>query len=309
MARRVGWSRLFSRCDMRAFGSFLNLSPYCVIISPLFPDMKIPNVDTEIQVSARRWNQSQKETINMKLSSKILLIAVATSSMAFAGSSIAGTKADIKKCMSAVVKGPQKNDLKIHGHGFNCKPWKISKSNGTWSVKGQISHQLRWRKDDQVNYSFKIGKNGKIVPPVISIGRGGIRATVPGPIKNALEEVVDGFTGGNASEIYSSLEKITKSDGWEKVASSLVARVSLEAAKKYRSANRVAAGPARSNKNCFAAVQNKVAWNKAGNKSWNPKNIRKLCNSSSKPTKVKINCFNLNISQHNDWRKALARCS
>lgn len=178
----------------------------------------------------------------MKYSSNTLLIAVAISSMVLAGSSVAGTKSDINKCMSAVVNGPQKNDLKIYGWGFNCKPWKISKSNGTWLVKGQLSHQLRWRPDDQINYTFKIGKNGKIDAPKISIDAGGFRA-IPGPIKNAIEEVVDGFVGGYASEIYSSLERVTRSDGWEKVASSLVTRISLEAAKKYRSSNKALSQP------------------------------------------------------------------
>ena len=58
---------------------------------------------------------------------------------------------------------------------------------------------------------------------------------------------------------------------------------------------------------CFAAVQDQVAWNQAGNASWQDKNIRRLCQGTTNPTAT-IACFEAEVADHNDWSRAIEAC-
>jgi hypothetical protein len=62
-----------------------------------------------------------------------------------------------------------------------------------------------------------------------------------------------------------------------------------------------------SEQQCFYAVQGKVAYNQAGDKTWYPGNIRKLCKGTSNPTKT-IECFQKQIAKHNDWNRGIEAC-
>lgn len=59
---------------------------------------------------------------------------------------------------------------------------------------------------------------------------------------------------------------------------------------------------------CAGLVQGKVAWNRAGSKSWNPDNIRKLC-AGTTDAKATIHCFEEGIRLHNDWARAVSVCA
>ena len=61
-------------------------------------------------------------------------------------------------------------------------------------------------------------------------------------------------------------------------------------------------------KKCGDKVQGKVAWNQAGNKKWQEKNIAALCSGTVKPKKT-IKCFKKEIADHNNWNKAIEECS
>jgi uncharacterized protein (TIGR02145 family) len=58
---------------------------------------------------------------------------------------------------------------------------------------------------------------------------------------------------------------------------------------------------------CFDAVGGKVAYNQAGNKSWAPENIRKLCQGTTNASAT-ISCFQAQIRQHNDWSRGIEAC-
>jgi hypothetical protein len=61
-------------------------------------------------------------------------------------------------------------------------------------------------------------------------------------------------------------------------------------------------------KKCHKKVQGKVAWNQAGNKKWQEKNVVALCAGTRKPKRT-IKCFKEEIADHNNWNKAIEQCS
>jgi hypothetical protein len=58
---------------------------------------------------------------------------------------------------------------------------------------------------------------------------------------------------------------------------------------------------------CMTAVQGKVAWNQAGNKTWSEANLRNLCQGTTNPSAT-ISCFQNEIRSHNDWNRAITAC-
>jgi hypothetical protein len=66
-------------------------------------------------------------------------------------------QASFDKAMKAALEGPEVKKVKIDHHEFNVKPLRFNGSRVTgerW--KGQISHHLSLRDDDQVHYEFDL---------------------------------------------------------------------------------------------------------------------------------------------------------
>ena len=60
--------------------------------------------------------------------------------------------------------------------------------------------------------------------------------------------------------------------------------------------------------NCFDQVQNKVAWDKAGNnKAWGESNIRALCKGTTTP-EATISCFTGIVSNFDDYVRGIREC-
>lgn len=60
--------------------------------------------------------------------------------------------------------------------------------------------------------------------------------------------------------------------------------------------------------NCFNMVQGKVAYDKAGNRTWSESNIRNLCKGTTNATQT-IDCFSSKIAAGVDWSVASPACS
>ncbi len=78
----------------------------------------------------------------------------------------------------AVVKGRQTKKVKHRGHQFNIKPVHVDRNVAGFVVKGRLSHHLRFRKDDQVNYTIDIRHDGTVRNLTTKINRGGITKTL-----------------------------------------------------------------------------------------------------------------------------------
>ncbi len=59
---------------------------------------------------------------------------------------------------------------------------------------------------------------------------------------------------------------------------------------------------------CAAAIQGKVAWNRAGDKNWEPGNLRWLCESTAL-VDAAIECFRREIQSNDDWDRAIRTCT
>jgi hypothetical protein len=59
---------------------------------------------------------------------------------------------------------------------------------------------------------------------------------------------------------------------------------------------------------CFEMAQNKVAWNKAGQTSWSPTNLQRLCKGTTNPVAT-IACFKNIINQFDDFKRGIEECS
>ena len=58
----------------------------------------------------------------------------------------------LEKAVDDALKGKERKGIKVDGHGFHIKPIQVKRSNGRIEATGQLSHDIRWRPDDQVKY-------------------------------------------------------------------------------------------------------------------------------------------------------------
>ncbi len=146
---------------------------------------------------------------------------------------------NINIAMNAVMSGPQKKRLKVRGHHWNFKKAKrngINRQQGTGTIEGTISHNVRFVDDEQVKYEITFlgrKKDGELKKPKIEIKIknslwGGITSEVAGA-------AVTFFSGGNvlagratdlaAQEIFKRVH-----GGWRGVAEGLVTIIAIRAA-------------------------------------------------------------------------------
>jgi len=59
---------------------------------------------------------------------------------------------------------------------------------------------------------------------------------------------------------------------------------------------------------CAQAVQGKVAWSQAGARQWQPANVTRLCAGVTN-VPARIECFQREVKQHNDWSRGIAACA
>jgi hypothetical protein len=91
-------------------------------------------------------------------------------------------QAALAKAVNAALKGPEIKGLKVAGHDFNVKKASITGNSKLATIKGQISHRLTLRPDDQVYYTIQ--KSGsKVTSAHIQIKRGGLTSLINYPGK------------------------------------------------------------------------------------------------------------------------------
>lgn len=66
--------------------------------------------------------------------------------------------------------------------------------------------------------------------------------------------------------------------------------------------------PRTAEQRCHEAIQGKVAWNRQGNKSWAPKDLKQLCSTTTLIAKT-IECFEGAIKAHGDTQRAIRACT
>ena len=66
-------------------------------------------------------------------------------------------------------------------------------------------------------------------------------------------------------------------------------------------------GSANLEQECYGMVQGHVAWSRGGSKTWQPGNVRNLCQGTTNPHQ-RVSCFKRGIAAHNDWNRAIKEC-
>ena len=140
----------------------------------------------------------------------------------------------------AVVRGKQTKKVKASGgHEFNIKAVKVTRTSLGYVVKGQLSHHLRWRSDDQYYYTIQIDRNGTIIDLNEKVNRGGLTTMI---LKLPVGELVTAKSKGAVPKDVANLA-IKKSgrwlgskiDGnWVKSARQIVVMVGLQVAQQKR---------------------------------------------------------------------------
>lgn len=148
----------------------------------------------------------------------------------------AGDKESLSACANAAAYGPLKKGITVAGHDFNCHPITVAKNADIVAAglqqpspnsyyKGRLSHALRLRPDDQVDYLIVLQVSGGwcgLEPPIMKINRGGF-ASVGGGF-------VERF-GVNESD-WRALAKKLEGD-WEATANVVVRASVTEWAKQF----------------------------------------------------------------------------
>lgn len=143
-----------------------------------------------------------------------------------AGRSNPALEAALARAVSAAMNGPEVKKLKVAGHEFNVKKATVTGGPSAMTIKGQISHHLTARPDDQVHYTVK-KSNGRVTSVDVKIDRGGIAKYV-GYVSRLAKDYVNSAIP--ASDIESWLRNLgRKVDGsWESSADLIVAAVAMK---------------------------------------------------------------------------------
>lgn len=164
---------------------------------------------------------------------------------------------EFEEAMEAALEGPQLKGYRVIGHGFNVKPIERSAaSGGRVHIKGQLSHRLKWRDDDQVHYQMTVdvGERVSIDDVDINIDRSFLDDLIDKAtdwlvewIKEKLEEwlkervpLPGGFTGGEVGSaaqmlaahpeeardrIFEESKELLEGGGWKDAANFIIVNV------------------------------------------------------------------------------------
>ncbi|MBK3496286.1 methyltransferase [Viridibacillus sp. YIM B01967] len=133
----------------------------------------------------------------------------------------------LETAVQAALYGPEVKKIKVFEHEFNVKEIQVANlGEGKKYVKGQISHHLSFRPDDQFYYEF-IVKDGEVIgKPEYYIDRGGLT-----PFVAPLLSIIAAYNGipVNPNDLNALGQQIGKViDGsWEHAAQSIATVVSL----------------------------------------------------------------------------------
>ncbi|MED3157301.1 methyltransferase [Bacillus thuringiensis] len=135
-------------------------------------------------------------------------------------------QSNLETAVKAALYGPEVKKIKVFEHEFNVKPIEVvDLGGGKKYVKGQISHHLSFRPDDQLYYKFT-KKDGEVTGFEFHIDRGGWT-----PIVAPLLSILAAYNGipVNPNDLNSLGQQLGKViDGsWEHAGQSIATAVSL----------------------------------------------------------------------------------
>jgi len=112
-------------------------------------------------------------------------------------------------------------------------------------------------------------------------------------------------TPNPANTIACFSQEIQTHNGWRRGIDAC--KVNPTVARATTAANTSTSPTANLEKQCFDAVQGKVAYDKTGNKSWGASNVQKLCKGTTNVAAT-IACFKQEVQVHNSWSRGVEAC-
>lgn len=165
----------------------------------------------------------------------LVAVGLTTTLPAFAGSAL-----DTAVFRAVSNKKETKKVKTYNGHEFNIKPVSVSRLSGGrgYKVKGQLSHHLSFRTDDQYYYTVEIRPDGTIVKFDEKIDRGGLTTMI---LKLPVGEFVNLKTNGRVPPAVTNtvIEEAGRwlggrLDGkWEGAARKVVLQIGMQVAETY----------------------------------------------------------------------------
>jgi hypothetical protein len=133
---------------------------------------------------------------------------------------------EMEEAVNAALYGPEKKKHKVYDHEFNVKPIEVQREGDALYVNGQISHCLRWRRDDQVYYRFT-KQSDTVTGLEIDINRGGW-APIAGPIAAAVGTYLTGtpIPPEEVIEIGQAIGRV-QDGSWEGACKAIIVNVTL----------------------------------------------------------------------------------
>lgn len=182
----------------------------------------------------------------------ILIAAVAAMACSLGEADAAVTlssqdKIQIRRCVGYMLFGPQTNGIEVKGQGFNCKPVTAKMNGSNLIVTGQLSHQLTWRPDDQVNYTFEFAADGALAKSDVKVEDGGVVKVVgflfgPGTAQIVLKDLPEVLSLGDVVSLVSDHAASKVNNNWIGYAQLMLA--GLQAEISYGLARNATAGVA-----------------------------------------------------------------
>jgi len=159
----------------------------------------------------------------------------------FAAPALANAKLD-RAVEKAVVEKKQTKKVKAYDdHEFNIKAVTVIPIGARrgFYVNGQLSHHLRFRKDDQYYYKITIDRAGNILNIDETINRGGLtRMVLKLPVGEAVQKYSKGIIPAGVTEkiiLKAGTWLGRKLDGsWEGAARKIVIQIGMQVASRYQ---------------------------------------------------------------------------
>ncbi len=163
-------------------------------------------------------------TMNRVVGSGALVLLILSSLVAMAkAESAAQRQAALRKAVNAALAGPEAKKLEVNGHKFNVKKASVMTVGDMVTVKGQISHHLTLRPDDQMYYTIK-KSNGKVTSVEIKIEAGGVSKYVGKLVKHVTNIP---FSDSGSEAILRRLGGLIDK-GWEDASELIVAAIAVK---------------------------------------------------------------------------------
>lgn len=147
-------------------------------------------------------------------------------------------QSQVERCVGFSMMGTFYDGIEINGDKFDCHPVQVQGNTRALTISGRVSHALRLRADDEVNFVIKL-KNDIIDDISMKVESGGILATGQRGLAAAAQIKRSSGTAMSVGRIAGSMN--TDFSDWKAIAELIVLSIASESARSVRERDTVGA--------------------------------------------------------------------